>query len=242
MRNKQREKAALQQKREREKRENRRKKKEAKRESPPNPFATIVGFLIMLILGWYFLTNHIGEDSYNYEFEPALAEPYYSWMNTISILYWVIGISCIIGVISFERSKPLAKEILILIILLLTSFGLLSTYPIALIKLNVPVLAFIYLGLILIGLAIYSYLSLTKSFGLTIKFAVVFILFTAVISIIFLFFADPTDGKYLMVTKGSVMGSFWTKLCIWVSGLGGVLFSLFNLTLKLEDIEVIIKK
>ena len=95
MKNKQREKAALQQKREIEKRKNRRKKKEAKRESPPNPFATIVGFLIMLILGWYFLTNHIGEDSYKYEFEPALAEPYYSWMNTISILYWVIGITCI---------------------------------------------------------------------------------------------------------------------------------------------------
>ncbi|MDQ0232084.1 hypothetical protein [Metabacillus malikii] len=242
MKNKQRQKAALQQKRKKERALAGKTRQNNKDDSSSQPLLTSITLTLLLLIGWYCLTNHLEETIHDAGYEPALAEPYYQILKTISILYWVIGIASIIGTLLVNKIHKPLSHFFLFVIGMLAGLGIFATLPIALIKLHVPMLAIILTIFFVIGLTIHFILNLNKDVPTVLKFASGFFVIFAILSLVFLIIAEPTDGNYLMISKGSATGNFFTKFFTWIIGMGGLLYLLIFIMLKSEDVEPLFKK
>lgn len=253
MKKKQRIKAEIKQRQEKKKFAEKRRKREENRNSRDDmslssAFGICIALLFILIIGWCFYINHLEEEVYKGVIEPALAEPYYTWVKDTSFFYWGIGIISLIGIFATEPSttlEPSKKEFISsffrLMILLLAGLGFHGTYLIALIKLHVPVLAFVYFGLLLILCTISGFLYIKES-NKFFHFIGIYIFITAFVSGLFLLFADSAEGNYMTVVKGSVQGSFSTKSTAWVIGMFGAGVLLFVITSMFSAFDKYYKK
>ena len=46
----------------------------------------------VLAIGWVVMSSHVGTETDFNITEPALKEPYFSWINTFITIYWGVGI------------------------------------------------------------------------------------------------------------------------------------------------------
>ena len=102
-------------------------------------FTLMICQIGVLAIGWVVMSSHVGTETDFNITEPALKEPYFSWMNTFITIYWGVGIlvtlfSTIALLISKKDNK--IQYLLFLIPTLLLSIGFIVDYLIALIKLN----------------------------------------------------------------------------------------------------------
>ena len=83
----------------------------------------------VLAIGWVVMNIHVGTETDFNITEPALKEPYFSWINTFITIYWGVGIlvtlfSTIALLISKKDNK--IQYLLFLIPTLLLSIGVYS--------------------------------------------------------------------------------------------------------------------
>ena len=103
-------------------------------------FTLMICQIGVLAIGWVVMSHHVGPETDFNITEPALKEPYFSWINTFIPIYWGVGIlvalfSTIALLISKKEDNKI-QYLLFLIPTLLLSIGFIVNYLIALIKLN----------------------------------------------------------------------------------------------------------
>ena len=102
-------------------------------------FTLMICQIGVLAIGWVVMSSHVGTETDFNITEPALKEPYFSWMNH-SLLF--IGVSEILAALFSTIALLISKKdnkiqyLLFLIPTLLLSMGVIVDYLIALIKLN----------------------------------------------------------------------------------------------------------
>ncbi|TCN27086.1 hypothetical protein [Mesobacillus foraminis] len=183
----------------------------------------LVGSLFAgLWFGWFVMIHHLDMRMAEDEIEMPLQEPYHSWVEISSGLYWILGISFIIiailGIALEEKLKINEKLILLPYSLLIGQIGcaLLIHYFIALVKLQALGWAYLFF----ITLSLFMITSTIFLFGLTkmlyafclISFILLELLLTTGIIV-----ALPTSGLYLETGKaGNLLSNFGTKIMVWV--------------------------
>ncbi|MGJ7922944.1 hypothetical protein [Neobacillus sp. LXY-4] len=174
--------------------------------------------IVLLFVGWFLMTSHVGSSSYDYVLERALPYPYVSWVGWIEFGYWTIGAISLTGFILAVWINPKKEKIIIFLAMVpvfLFAFGLIINYLIALIKLGsehfLPI--FIIGFIVFISLLSYFILKLGKSGYYLVT---ILVLTFSIFSGILLWLSEPTNDLYLIVKKGHVLSSFSTKALLTI--------------------------
>ena len=171
----------------------------------------------VLAIGWVVMSSHVGTETDFNITEPALKEPYFSWMNTFITIYWSVGIlAALFSTIALLISKKEDNKIqylLFLIPTLLLSIGFIVNYLIALIKLNGEHYILWYIGAFTLFVMINPIIVYVKK-GQGILIMSWLTLLLTVFSIVLLTLVDSTDGNYIVEFKGSLVGNTWAKITI----------------------------
>ena len=192
--------------------------------------------LLPLTIGWFIMVNHIEAGSYG---EGRLIEPFYSWVRSFGKVYWLIGITMLLGwsvcvkfIKNSEKQDRWAMPFLgITLILLGTGFTV--AYMIALIKLQAVTWSILFASLLIVAMAgqtITAFFRNSWLHPLSWRAMVGFPL----LSLLLLIMADHSEGLYTVVRRGGPMGNFSVKLLLWViSVIGtGMMIGMYEFILR----------
>ena len=199
-------------------------------------FTLMICQIAVLAIGWVVMSSHVGAETDFNITEPALKEPYFSWMNTFITIYWGVGIlvtlfSTIALLISKKDNK--IQYLLFLIPTLLLSMGFIVDYLIALIKLNGEHYVLWYIGAFTLFVMINPIIVYVKK-GKGILIMSWLTLMLTVFSIVLLLLVDSTDKNYIVDFKGSLVGNTWAKITIgaFISVAQAIFFLAYGYLLK----------
>lgn len=179
-------------------------------------FTLMICQIVVLAIGGMVMSSHVGTETNFNITEPALKEPYFSWVNTFTTIYWGVGIlaalfSTIAMLISKKENK--IQYLLFLIPTLLLSLGFIVNYLIALIKLNGEHYILWYIGAFILFMIINPIIVYVKKEKGILVMSWLTLMLT-VFSIILLVLVDSIDKNYIVNFKGALVGSTWAKITI----------------------------
>lgn len=176
---------------------------------------------VPIVLGWFFMIDHIDEESRYSAYEPPLAEPYASFFKNFSGIYLIIGIVSVIAwfiaAVNANKRMDYLATVLASIPVILMGIGFMGDYLVALIKLEAPHLAFVYTGIIIMIIILQTALRFIKREQLG-KLLGYSFLGIGILALLFLILAEPVDGRYIMTRRNRLYGSFSAKTLIWMIG------------------------
>ncbi|GHI00400.1 hypothetical protein [Neobacillus kokaensis] len=210
----------------------RKKKKSGEESVLPALGMLILAFGAVLFFGWFVMTAHMDSVQYRDVLELALPEPYYTWIEKVTKIYWTVGVSAVVTIffIVFVEDKLKHSDQLMFIayttLLWLLGSSMMIGFFVALIKLHAVNWMLITACLLVISLILNSTAILLK---LKSSSKIITISFLVIESVIFLalFSAQPTDELYIIVKSSHQFSNFESKLLLWLgASLGLFIFTL----------------